>query len=432
MGVMGCSREDDSVQITSLKLNKSSLELKVGESFQLEATTRPADADVTLKWSTSDQNVATVENGLVTLKSYGTAVITARYRSYSAKCNVATFNKSPFDPSAALAAPMSSSLIYSRDVLLYAPRRIMQGFDIASDGSIYYSQVGSDGATVNICHAAGPNQNAQTQYMIMNTFGHGTQIVAEVADDGNTYIWLNSNASVDSSGEYGNNWSVSRVKFTPGAIFNDGYAGETFFLNKDAQYDQQISIDFDNRLLLIGSRKSGMRHFWIFNLDEALALPLKTMSATVTVGSTSSQPVTRQIKARDLNDCRVLGNFSVPAGSNKETDVYSYSHQGHEVSGDYVYFYEGNAVEQTGGSFVSKAYVTVFNYSGNIVIPRTEVKAISDVAGLASEKLTTTGYAEGESLKIKNGKLYLGIACRNDASSNRMADILVYDCVQAQ
>lgn len=268
--------------------------------------------------------------------------------------------------------------------------------------------------------------------MTLKYFGHGTQIVAEEASDGKTYIWLNSNASVDSSGEYGDNWSVSRVEFVPGALLEAGYAGETFFLNKDGQYDQQVAIDFPARRLLVGSRKSGVRYFWIFDLDEALALPLKTMTATVTVGSAGSDPVTREIRARDLNDCRVLGSFSVPAGSDKENDVYSYSHQGHEVAGNYVYFYEGNAVETGADSFASKAYVTVFNYSGKIVVPRTEVAAVADAAGLAAAGLTTTGYAEGESLKVRDGKLYLGVACRDGSSSNRRANILVYDCVQAE
>ena len=49
----------------------------------------------------------------------------------------------------------------------------------------------------------------------------------------------------------------------------------------------------------------------------------------------------------DLNDCRVLGNFSFSSGTDKEHDVYSYSHQGHEINGDYIYFYEGNAVENS-------------------------------------------------------------------------------------
>lgn len=200
----GCSSDDKPVQITSLKLNEKDLELTVGQSFQLVAATRPADAGVTLKWSSSDQTVATVDQtGLVTLRAFGTAVITARYRSYSARCTVATLQEPPLDPSAALAAPLSDGIIYSKNVLLYAPRRIMQGFDLTESGSIYYSQVGSDGATLNICRAAGPGLNAQSDCMILKYFGHGTQIVAEEASDGKTYIWLNSNASVDKSGEYG-------------------------------------------------------------------------------------------------------------------------------------------------------------------------------------------------------------------------------------
>ncbi|WP_295937679.1 Ig-like domain-containing protein [uncultured Alistipes sp.] len=430
--VAGCSSEKP-VQITSLKLNEKDLELAVGGTFQLVATTRPADAGATIEWTSSDEAVATVDqSGLVTLRAFGTATITARYRSYSARCSVATLQGAPLDPSAALAATVSDNIIYSRDVLLYAQRRIMQGFDLTGGGGIYYSQVSSDASSVNICYAPGPGQNAQTDYMVLKYFGHGTQIVAEEASDGKTYIWLNSNASVDASGEYGNNWSVSRVEFTPGATYDDGYAGETFFLNKDDQFDQQVAIDFGARRLLIGSRRSGVRYFWIFDLDEALALPLKKMTATVTVGAAGSDPVTREIQARDLGDCRVLGSFSVSAGTDKEHDVYSYSHQGHEVAGNYVYFYEGNAVEESPDQFVSKAYVTVFNYSGKIVVPRTEVAAIADKTGLAAAGLTASGYAEAESLKIRGGKLYLGVACRDGASSDRRANILVYDCVQQQ
>lgn len=316
----GCSSNDKPVQITSLKLNEKDLELTVGESFRLVATTRPADAGATIRWTSSDESVATVDQaGLVTLRAFGTAVITARYRSYSARCTVATLQEPPLDPSAALGAPLSDDIVYSKNVVLYAPRRIMQGFDLTDGGEIYYSQISSDGTSVIVCRAAGPGQDARAEYMTLKYFGHGTQIVAEEASDGKTYIWLNSNASVDSSGEYGDNWSVSRVEFVPGALLEAGYAGETFFLNKDGQYDQQVAIDFPARRLLVGSRKSGVRYFWIFDLDEALALPLKTMTATVTVGSAGSDPVTREIRARDLNDCRVWAVSRCRPGRTRRT-----------------------------------------------------------------------------------------------------------------
>ena len=99
-----------------------------------------------------------------------------------------------------------------------------------------------------------------------------------------------------------------------------------------------------------------------------------------------------------------------------------------------MYKRQGNSVENSDdpGTYQSKAYVTVFNYNGRIVVPRTEVAAISDVNGLASEGFTQTGYAEGECIKVKEGKLYLGMACRDGSSSNRYANILVYDCVKKQ
>ena len=439
-GFVRCSGEEEGVKISSLKMDQAELSMEIGKTFQLGVTTRPENVEVVLKWASSNENVATVSDaGLVKGVNYGTTLITARFGSYTARCTVTISEKiameGPLDASAALAAKMNANIIYSKNVLLYANKRIMQGFDIVSNGNIYYSQVGSPAYMLNVCKASGANQAATSECMIFQRFGHGTQIVAEETSDNKVYIWLNSNASVDSSGEYGDNWSFSRVEFKAGTYAGDGYGGDTFFLNKDVQFDQQVSIDFDNRRLLVGSRKSGVRYFWVFDLDEVLALPLKEMSATVTIGGSgepiAQQSVTRKVQARDLNDCRVLGNFSFPAGSNKETDVYSYSHQGHEVYGNYVYFYEGNAVEQTtADTFVSKAYMTVFDYTGKIVVPRTEVAAISDVEGLKTHGLTTTGYAEAESFKLKGDKMYLGVACRDGSSSNRRANIFVYDCVR--
>ena len=37
------------------------------------------------------------------------------------------------------------------------------------------------------------------------------------------------------------------------------------------------------------------------------------------------------------------------------------------------------------------------------------------------------GYAEAESLKLKNGKLYLGFACHNGPGTKRYANVLVYE-----
>ncbi len=63
--------------VASVELNKSNLDLFVGETFQLEATVLPATAiNKAVTWTTSNAAVAKVENGLVTATGNGEAVIT--------------------------------------------------------------------------------------------------------------------------------------------------------------------------------------------------------------------------------------------------------------------------------------------------------------------------------------------------------------------
>jgi uncharacterized protein YjdB len=61
------------VAVTGVTLNKPTLTLTVGGTATLTATVAPADAtDKTVTWSSSDDDVATVSNGLVTAKAAGT------------------------------------------------------------------------------------------------------------------------------------------------------------------------------------------------------------------------------------------------------------------------------------------------------------------------------------------------------------------------
>ena len=65
--------------VESITLNKSSLNLVVGEQFQLNATITPSDAtNINIIWSSSNTAVATISNsGIVTAIGEGTASITA-------------------------------------------------------------------------------------------------------------------------------------------------------------------------------------------------------------------------------------------------------------------------------------------------------------------------------------------------------------------
>ena len=76
-------------EVTSVTLNKTTASLKAGETVTLTATVNPDDAtDKTVTWTTSDQTIATVSNGVVTAKKVGTATITAKAGNKTATCQI--------------------------------------------------------------------------------------------------------------------------------------------------------------------------------------------------------------------------------------------------------------------------------------------------------------------------------------------------------
>lgn len=77
------------VAVESVTLNKTQLSLAYGGSEQLTATVAPDNADdKTVTWASANTAIATVENGLVTGVSEGTAQITATAGGKSATCDV--------------------------------------------------------------------------------------------------------------------------------------------------------------------------------------------------------------------------------------------------------------------------------------------------------------------------------------------------------
>jgi|GEM_PF-3566976 len=80
------------VAATGITLDANTAEVKLGETKTLVATVTPADSTDTVTWETSDANVATVEGGIITPVSAGTATITAKVGEFSATCTVTVIN----------------------------------------------------------------------------------------------------------------------------------------------------------------------------------------------------------------------------------------------------------------------------------------------------------------------------------------------------
>ncbi|ERI90052.1 bacterial group 2 Ig-like protein [Clostridiales bacterium oral taxon 876 str. F0540] len=82
------------IKATGISLDKTEVKAAVGTEFQLIATVTPENAsNKKVHWTTSNQDVATVTNGLVTLKNAGSAVITAATEDggYTAECKVTAY-----------------------------------------------------------------------------------------------------------------------------------------------------------------------------------------------------------------------------------------------------------------------------------------------------------------------------------------------------
>ena len=78
------------IPVSSITLNQTELELKVGESATLVATVGPENAtDKSVTWTSSDASIATVDaSGVVKAVRAGRATITAKAGDKTATCAV--------------------------------------------------------------------------------------------------------------------------------------------------------------------------------------------------------------------------------------------------------------------------------------------------------------------------------------------------------
>jgi uncharacterized protein YjdB len=78
--ILGCpdpNNADSTITVTSVTLDTATAEIEVEQTVQLTASVSPEDAtNQTVTWSSSDEDVATVSDGLVTAVATGSAIIT--------------------------------------------------------------------------------------------------------------------------------------------------------------------------------------------------------------------------------------------------------------------------------------------------------------------------------------------------------------------
>ncbi|MBP5539782.1 MAG: Ig-like domain-containing protein [Bacteroidales bacterium] len=101
----------NAVPVTGISLDKTTLELKVGDSETLTATVTPPDAtNKNVSWTSSDPTIATVENGRVTGVKPGSVTITAKTEDGGMTAECAVTVKTNLAPSVTVGAEHISAV----------------------------------------------------------------------------------------------------------------------------------------------------------------------------------------------------------------------------------------------------------------------------------------------------------------------------------
>jgi hypothetical protein len=159
----GNNNDNTKISVTSIELDKETLELAVGDAdVTLTATVKPDDAtDKTVTWSSDNEDAATVADGVVHAVAVGTAIITAKAGDKSATCEVTV--------APGLSTPLTLEVLTAGTIVIQNPKAGMQ---YSTDGGVTKNAVAS-GASVTINDGNDFNVGDKVEF-----YGDGTNITA--------------------------------------------------------------------------------------------------------------------------------------------------------------------------------------------------------------------------------------------------------------
>lgn len=171
-----------------VQMNQTAAAMKVGQTFQLNATVSPADASQEVAWASSNTSVATVnENGLVTALNIGDATITATTKdgtNLSASCAVSvvpefaggiSLNQSSvvlhFGESSQLMATINPSDASQEVTWTSSDSSVV---DVDDDGLLFANGLGS--ATVTAATTDGTNLTATCSVVVTRRYSYSNDV----------------------------------------------------------------------------------------------------------------------------------------------------------------------------------------------------------------------------------------------------------------
>ena len=316
------------------------------------------------------------------------------------------------------------SQFLTKGVALKTAHRATQGFSISADeATMWFSQPGSIGKNQPGLTKVQENyivrrQDGKRETMTLRYIGHANALAVEHAEDGKDYIWIGSNGT-KYKGAYGRTRTVSRFPFEVNGEINDGYAGENFYMGGERYCYPAVNVAAD--ILGIVTQKAGAVTVNLYNLSDARAMDdseikIKTQYKGEVVGE-PEQTVVRTIKAKDMTTMEAISSFTIPKPDKETADpakeVNYYTFRAWDVDKDYVYFVEGQHNKGSMKNGESKAFITVYDHAGRIVLPKRRIQCIFDQYLLESLQITPAGYADIAGIKVIDSKIYVMFSVKN-------------------
>lgn len=247
---------------TGITLDKDTLTIARGETATLTATVEPADTTNTIVWSSENDNIATVENGVVTAVGLGETTITAACGDKTASCKV-TVTK---------ATIAGTANIYTKEGFFYgatlgaSPLITNAGWETAITTIKWYRDGEADSIATGDKYKIGEKDIGKQLYIIVTADKYTGELKSKLTDviekatkdaPAKPIIEANENVitvtNVDPNAEYMLMGDVTDFKFGKATTFKVNY-GMTYYViarypetathkeSKEAQSDP-VTID---------------------------------------------------------------------------------------------------------------------------------------------------------------------------------------------
>lgn len=223
---------------TGITLDKDTLTIARGETATLTATVEPADTTNTIVWSSENDNIATVENGVVTAVGLGETTITAACGDKTASCKV-TVTK---------ATIAGTANIYTKEGFFYgatlgaSPLITNAGWETAITTIKWYRDGEADSIATGDKYKIGEKDIGKQLYIIVTADKYTGELKSKLTDviekatkdaPAKPIIEANENVitvtNVDPNAEYMLMGDVTDFKFGKATTFKVNY-GMTYYV----------------------------------------------------------------------------------------------------------------------------------------------------------------------------------------------------------